>query len=137
MWDLAGEQWRNPLRERANRIVSATDRTLSSPTSRRVGEFFLNQSGIDTIPNAWHWPGTSVSKACDKLDAFVSLQNAIAYRGGPKDETVLRRDAVKGLVLIDRLYKLSIKEVDAQLTAATSAPLVEHISLSDFASDDG
>jgi hypothetical protein len=44
MWDLADGEWRDILRRRAKRITEAADRSLSSPTSQKVDEFFLNKS---------------------------------------------------------------------------------------------
>jgi RiboL-PSP-HEPN len=132
MWDLAGEQWRELLRDRAEKIVSAGDRTLSSPNSQKVNDFFLHQSGVENISKSWRWSGTSSSKACQRLDSFIALRNSIAHRGGPKDETVLRRDAAKGFALIDRLCELSVGEVNMQITKATGVEFVKRFGLTEI-----
>jgi len=135
-WDLADANWRELLRDRAQRITSATDRTLSSPTSQKVDDFFAEQAGISNMSEAWHWKGMSTDAIRLKLDGFIALRNAIAHRGGPKDATVLRKDAVNGRTLMDRLIDLSIEKADMDLTNATNVALVKRFSFSDFPSDD-
>jgi hypothetical protein len=133
MWNLAGDQWRALLRDRARKIVSVSDRTLSSPTSRKVDEFFLQQSGMVNVSHAWARRGTSAEKSRQRLDAFIDLRNTIAHRGGPLNRVVLKRQAEDGLRLIDRLIEASTGAVDKQLTAATGVALIETISFSQYA----
>jgi hypothetical protein len=59
-----------------------------------------------------------------KLDEFVQLRNVIAHRGGPRDTTVTKRDAERGLALIDRLADLSVNAADVQLSDATKVILL-------------
>jgi hypothetical protein len=124
-WDLADDEWRKVLQERAEKIVSITDRTLSSPTSNRVDEFFMTQAGMAHVSDAWRWSGTSASQARRKLDDFVSLRNAIAHRGGPGNAAVLKKDAERGLRLVYGLTEASLKVIDKQLASATGVPLIE------------
>lgn len=125
MWDIADGEWRNILRRRARRITEAEERGFSSPRSQKVDEFFQNTSGIAKLSSSWRWSGTSAPSARSRLDKFVDLRNKIAHRGGPSDESVLKRHAHNGLNLINRLADISLATVDRQLTATTGAPLIK------------
>jgi hypothetical protein len=136
LWDIADDKWRELLRERARKIVEARDRTLSNPSSEKVDDFFCRQAGLTRISDDWRWPGTSPDKARQKLNQFVGLRNMIAHRGGPRDATVTKRDAERGLALIDRLAELSVNAADRQLSDATKVRLIGRTSLRDYAPDD-
>jgi hypothetical protein len=128
MWELAGDRWRNLLRDRAERIISINDRTLNSPTSKNVDDFLRVQAGMPCVSGAWHWHGTAVIKARQRLDDFVGLRNKIAHRG-TADVAVLRRDAERGFELVKRLTACSLATVDRQLLVATGKPLIERTPL--------
>jgi RiboL-PSP-HEPN len=125
MWEIADGEWRNILRRRARKITEAEDRGFSSPRSRKIDEFLQNTSGITKLFNSWRWPGTSAPSARSRLDKFVDLRNKIAHRGGPPEESVLKRHAHNGLNLINRLADISPATVDGQLAATTGKPLIE------------
>jgi hypothetical protein len=136
VWDIADNKWRELLRERARKIVEVGDRTLSSPSCEKVDDFFCRQAGLIRVSDSWRWPGTSPDKARQKLDEFVQLRNVIAHRGGPRDATVTKRDAERGLALIDRLADLCVNAADVQLSGATKVRLIGRTSVRDYEPDD-
>lgn len=135
VWDIADDNWRELLRERARKIVEVGDRTLSNPSCEKVDEFFCRQAGLIRVSDSWRWPGTSPDKARQKLDEFVQLRNVIAHRGGPRDSTVTKRDAERGLALIDRVADLSVNAADVQLSDSTNVRLIGRTSLRDYTPD--
>jgi len=135
MWDIADDNWRELLRDRARKIVEVRDRTLSNPSSGKVDDFFCQQARLIRVSDSWRWPGISPDKARHKLNEFVQLRNVIAHRGGPRETTVTKRDAEHGLALIDRLADRSVSAADIQLSDATKVRFIGRTSLRDYLPD--
>lgn len=123
-WELAGDGWREALRSRAKKIKDGNDRTLSTPTSRNVEDFFRTQAGVSDLTSCWHWAGAPVARNIERLDEFVRLRNAIAHRGGPTDVGVLKKDARDGLNLIRRIAELSLKYVNKKVEQSVGVKLI-------------
>ncbi len=124
VWNLAGDGWRDILRQRATTIKSTEDRTLNTPTSANVETFFNKQAGIPDLTNSWRWAGVSASTARERLDKFVDLRNKIAHRGGPVENSVLKKDAQDGISLIERLANCSLKHVNTKTEEYTGIKLI-------------
>lgn len=123
-WDLASDGWRKILRDNADRLSHEDDQTLSSPSSRKVDDFFCQETGITGLADSWKWPGMTAVRAQARLDGFVKLRNAIAHRGGPLADSVTKKEASDGLALIERLAGVSLAHVNQRLGELVGKRLV-------------
>ncbi len=123
-WTLAGDGWREILRERASRIARPDDRSLSTPCSTEIEAFVKKEAGISDFTSSWRWNNVSAPQSRTRLDKFVMLRHAIAHRGGPVDVTVSKKHAREGYSLISRLTQCSLKHVNTKTEEYTGIKLV-------------
>lgn len=129
MWGIAGEGWREILRNRATALTDWNGRQLNTPSSSNVNDFLSGQAGIVNVRSAWHWPGVSPDRASSTLDALLQLRHQIAHRGGLQKGLVTKEHALRGLRLVRRLSECTIAETDRQVRAITFEPLVNKYKL--------
>ncbi|MFV2196001.1 HEPN domain-containing protein [Nocardiopsis sp. LOL_012] len=123
-WRLADEGWKKVLRDRADVLVSEDDRSLNTPKSKQVKEFFKKHVGVPDITKHWKWHKNSTSQTTQRLDDFVTLRGSIAHRGSPEGG-VHKRDATNGLDLVQRLADKSAIAVSDFLEQHTGTRLLE------------
>ncbi|MFD0773929.1 HEPN domain-containing protein [Streptomonospora algeriensis] len=124
VWSLAGDGWKSVLRDRAKLLVSEDDRTLNTPKSEPVEQFFRENVGLASITASWKWSKTSSGDAAKRLNKFVVLRGSIAHRGAPKGG-VKKEQATNGLELIQRLAEKSATAVSDFLNEHSGAGLPE------------
>lgn len=81
IWALAGDGWRQVLRDRLERMTEERNKRLNTPKAVQIDELFLKTLGIPKISSAWNWPNMTAETARQKLDDYVTLRGAIAHRG--------------------------------------------------------
>jgi hypothetical protein len=59
------------------------DRSLNTPKSAQVREFFRRNPGIRDITSSWRWHKNPPDRTTMLLDGLVNLRGSIAYRGSP------------------------------------------------------
>jgi ribosomal protein S18 len=121
-WSLAGEGWRSTLRERARLISSDDDRSLNTPKSHQVRDFFKANVGIADITQSWSWHKNPPARTIDLLDDFVSLRGQIAHRGST-GQSVYKQRALRGLNFVMRLAYRSALSTSLHLEAHTGKQL--------------
>jgi hypothetical protein len=79
-WDLAGDGWKQALRNNFKEIHGRTIGTFNTPKTEKVNELFEKTIGLPKISDTWHWqkaPSKTISK---RLDELVALRCEIAHR---------------------------------------------------------
>jgi hypothetical protein len=122
IWDLADAGWRAVLRQRADLLSSNDDRSLNTPKTSQVKEFFHRNVGIRDITTSWRWHMNPPTKTTARLDDLVRLRGAVAHRGAPSGG-VLKKHATDGLELVHRLAANSAEAVSEFLVAHTKVEL--------------
>lgn len=79
-WDLAGEGWKQVLRDNFKEIVNRTIRSFNSPKTTQVNDLFEKTIGLVKISSSWRWQGAKSEMTSKKLDELVSLRGEIAHR---------------------------------------------------------
>jgi hypothetical protein len=80
MWSLAGEGWRQALRDNMKSILGKTTGVFNTPRSDDVDGLFKKVIGLENISHGWHWDGTTREDAVRELHDLVTLRGAIAHR---------------------------------------------------------
>ena len=75
IWSLAGDGWRNALRQRRRRLIEG----FHTPRPGNVDALILATLGITRMSQHWHWQNTTVTQARQRLDALVTMRGAIAH----------------------------------------------------------
>jgi HEPN superfamily RiboL-PSP-like protein len=83
IWSLADDGWRTVLRRRAALLRNDDDRSLNTPKSAQVREFFRRNPGIRDITSSWRWHKNPPDRTTMLLDGLVNLRGSIAHRGSP------------------------------------------------------
>ncbi len=80
-WDLAGDGWREYVRNRNKGFERKRNREFTGPRSAAVEQLFLNAMGLEDLCNKWQtstWP-----TICDELDACLEQRNIIVHQFTP------------------------------------------------------
>jgi RiboL-PSP-HEPN len=59
VWRLAGDGWRQYVRERLERLTDQRNRALNSPKAGNIDRLFLQAVGIKEVSAAWEWHNTT------------------------------------------------------------------------------
>jgi hypothetical protein len=122
IWQLADEGWRKYLIRRQDELKEERNRRLDSPKSAQIDEFFQRTLGIDSVSNAWSWPGMSVQQARNKLDGYVALRGEVAHRGAAARP--IRKATVRNYYNhVRRLAFHTANTIDAAVRNATDTGL--------------
>ncbi|MEU5261993.1 HEPN domain-containing protein [Amycolatopsis sp. NPDC021455] len=121
-WALAGDGWRTALRDRAKLISGDMDRSLNTPKSYQVREFFKINVGIGDITQSWSWHKNPPARTTDLLDEFVTLRGRIAHRGST-GSPVYKQRALRSLNFVMRLAERSAVCTSLHLEAHTGKQL--------------
>jgi hypothetical protein len=115
VWDLAGDGWKQVLKDNYKEVLAKTTGTLNTPRSEQVDQLFEKTVGLTSLSNAWSWRGRSADQTRIALSDLVTLRGAIAHRVSASQHVRLAdvRDA-RGLVC--RLMVRSHNDVCRYLT---------------------
>jgi RiboL-PSP-HEPN len=80
-WDLAGDGWREYVRNRNRGFEKKRNKDFAGPKSAAVEEFFLSVLGIENLCSRWQISGSP--GICDDLDAHLELRNRIIHQFTP------------------------------------------------------
>lgn len=80
MWSLAGDGWKQALRDNFKSVLGKTTGVFNTPRSDDVDSLFKRVIGLNDVSNGWHWDGKSREEACGELNDLVTLRGAIAHR---------------------------------------------------------
>jgi hypothetical protein len=81
VWNLAGDGWRQLMRNRLQDLRDKRNRQLNTPKADQIDALFYEAIGLDDVSKAWHWRRMSIARARGKLDDYVTLRGDIAHRG--------------------------------------------------------
>ena len=94
IWRLAGDGWRDVLRDRLEDLHEERNRRLNTPKTGNIDELFRSALGIEQVSTDWSTPRSSAEENASRLDAFIELRNSIAHRGvddRPVPKTTVRQ----------------------------------------------
>jgi hypothetical protein len=88
IWSLADDGWRTVLRKRAA-LSNDDDRSLNTPKSAQVREFFRRNVGIRDITSSWRWHKNPPDRTTMLLDGRSTFEGpspiAVRHLGGPQE----------------------------------------------------
>jgi hypothetical protein len=79
-WDLAGDGWKQALKDNLKEVLAKTTGTLNTPRTEQVDELFNKTIGLSSPSSSWYWPGRSAKQAAKALDELITLRGSIAHR---------------------------------------------------------
>jgi len=79
-WLLAGDGWKQVLRDNLKEVLARTTATLNTPRSEQVDALFEKTIGLKNLSKAWYWKGRSVDQSRQSLNDLVTLRGSIAHR---------------------------------------------------------
>lgn len=123
VWQLAGDGWRQCLKDRLARLQDERNRRLNTPKADRIDELFDEALGVSKVSGAWYWPGMSKSNARQKLDHLVSLRGDVAHRGAAS-RSVKRSDVSNYYNHIKRLVGKTGGRVSKEVKSVTGKSLI-------------
>lgn len=115
-WDLAGEGWRQHMKDRL--LLRAYERNydFSGPKSANIERFFSESLGLRDIRDKWR--GAEGPAICGDLDAHLDRRNIIVHQIAPGP--MVHKSDVKAFYNIVRsLVRCTDRAMDEMLTTAT------------------
>jgi len=79
-WLLAGDGWKQVLRDNLKEVLARTTATLNTPKSEQVDALFEKTIGLKTLSAASHWKGRPAEQSRKSLNDLVTLRGSIAHR---------------------------------------------------------
>ena len=79
-WLLAGDGWKQVLRDNLKEVLARTTATLNTPKSEQVDALFEKTIGLKTLSRSWHWKGRAAEQSRQSLNDLVALRGSIAHR---------------------------------------------------------
>jgi hypothetical protein len=79
-WLLAGDGWKQVLRDNLKEVYARTTATLNTPRSDQVDALFEKTIGLKQVSRHWHWKGRSANQARRSLNDLITLRGSIAHR---------------------------------------------------------
>ena len=80
IWQLAGDGWKQVLRDNLKEVYARTTATLNTPRSEQVDALFEKTIGLKNLSRNWHWKGRSAEQARKSLDDLITLRGSVAHR---------------------------------------------------------
>ena len=118
-WALAGEGWKQALRDNLSEVLAKTTGSLNTPRAAQVDELFVKTIGLARISSAWSWPGRKQAAAVQALNELITLRGSIAHRV-QHSASVYKSSVVSAVELVSRLAVKSTNRVRLHVHAATS-----------------
>jgi hypothetical protein len=123
IWDLAGDGWRDTVRNGFEALREARNRKLNTPKAQNIDGLFFSALGIKDISSSWHWPKKmTVERARQKLDRFVTLRGEIAHRGSAS-RSVTKAQVVDYYEFIKKIGSRTGGKVNTHVNSVTGTPL--------------
>lgn len=101
-WRLAGDGWKDAIRDNYKEVLAKTTGALNTPRAPQVDELFVKTIGLVSLSSHWHWPGRSAKQAISALDKLVTLRGSIAHRVS-HSQSVTKREVKTAIDLVARL----------------------------------
>jgi RiboL-PSP-HEPN len=115
-WMLAGDGWRQYVKDRQLRLSYERNYDFSGPKSASVERFFSEGLGLTGIRDYWR---TKVApEICHKLDEHLDARNVIVHQITP-GRIVFKRHVKDFYSVVRRLIKCTDQAIDELLIAAT------------------
>jgi hypothetical protein len=80
IWSLAGDGWKQALRDNFKSVLGKTTGVFNTPRPDDVDSLFKKVLGLENVSHSWHWKDTDREKACKELNELVTLRGSIAHR---------------------------------------------------------
>jgi RiboL-PSP-HEPN len=80
-WDLAGDGWREYIRQRGKGYEIKRNKDFAGPKSGAVEQFFLRVLGVEDLCGRWQSSGSPL--ICDELDKHLDRRNTLVHRFNP------------------------------------------------------
>lgn len=80
MWVIAGEGWRQVLKDNLKAYLGKTTGIFNTPRAEQVDALFKKIIGLDSLSHNWHWDGKDYKAVCKELDDLITLRGSIAHR---------------------------------------------------------
>lgn len=102
IWELAGEGWKNVLKNHQRLIIKKHVGNLNTPNPKNIDGLFASLIGLECISRKWTWLKSTPSKARAEIERLVKLRNSIAHRVNATN-SVLKRDVIRATRFIANL----------------------------------
>lgn len=80
IWRLAGNSWRDVLREHRDTVFKTSIGRLNTPRPKQVDQLFEHVIGISAFSNEWKWKGMPNKRALSRLENLITRRGEIAHR---------------------------------------------------------
>lgn len=115
-WELAGDGWKQALRDNYQAVLKKTTGILNTPRAPEVDELFAKTIGLDDLSKSWQWKGRTRNSAVSGLDTLITLRGAIAHRV-KHTHAVRKKDVVANSDLLHYLATKSSNRVMSHIEA--------------------
>lgn len=115
-WDLAGDGWREYVRNRNRGFERKRNRDFAGPKSAAVEELFVSALGIEDLRSRWQALGPA--SICDELDAHLERRNGIVHQFIP-GRVVNKNDVKEFCRIVLRLVSYTDTVTDEFLIRTT------------------
>lgn len=115
-WMLAGDGWRQYVKDRQSARSYERNYDFSGPKSASVERFFSEGLGLTGIRG--YWQAKIGPDICQRLDKHLETRNTIVHQITP-GRIVFKRDVKDFYSIVRRLIKSTDQAIDELLVAAT------------------
>lgn len=119
-WKLAGDGWRQALRDNFSEVLSTTTGKLNTPKPAQVDDLFLKTIGLSQMSKNWYWKGRSNTKCIAALEQLIELRGSIAHRVQHANK-VWKKDVREAAELIGRLGEKTNNATHAHVVSLVGA----------------
>ena len=64
MWAVAGDGWRQVLRDNLKTVLGKTSGIFNTPRAEQVDDLFKNVVGLQDLSHSWYWDGKTHEEIC-------------------------------------------------------------------------
>jgi hypothetical protein len=116
-WRLAGEGWRQVLRDYATGTLAGHSWGIDNPSSKSIANLFVRAVGV-SVTEAWECDGRPRDAVIADLDRWIHIRHEIVHKGS--SNTPLSKAEVKRYLLhVQRLVKATDEYLRGLLQAHT------------------
>jgi hypothetical protein len=80
VWQLAGEGWRQALRDNFKSVLGKTSGVFNTPRAAQVDDLVKKVIGFENLSASWEWDGKDCKTIRSELDDLITLRGSIAHR---------------------------------------------------------
>ncbi len=118
IWDLAGNGWKDVLKNHRDKILEKNTGNFNTAKAARVDNLFEDLIGLRHLSTEWHWQGMPMHQAVTRLDSLVSLRGDIAHRVRP-NRSVLKGELEESINFIQILAAKTSNRVAVHVKSRT------------------